>query len=292
MSTEATERVESEDGGDGEPESEILYSVHVIGKQGRRDPLTTTVTINRKPVSMEIDTGASVSLISEQTFKGLWSKKNSPGLRRPNLHLRTYSGEQLQVLGELDVKVRYGTQVAVLPLIVVQGEGPSLLGRNWMSTLQLQWEELFRTEQVSKRQEENKAYQDVLAKYPELFKDELGLPKGTAASLELKPEAKPRFCKPRPIPYAYKEKVETELKKLQREGIIEPVAFSEWAAPIVPVLKQNGSMRICGDYRLTVNQAIKRDSYPLPRIEDIFASMAGGQTFSKLDLSQAYIPAG
>ena len=47
-------------------------------------------------------------------------------------------------------------------------------------------------------------------------------------------------------------------------------------------------MRICGDYRLTINQAGQRDNYPLPRIEDMLASLSGGVTFSKLDLSNAY----
>ena len=58
--------------------------------------------------------------------------------------------------------------------------------------------------------------------------------------------------------------------------------------PIVPVLKKDGTVRICGDYKLTVNQASKVDSYPLPKIDDLFASLAGGKTFSKLNLANAY----
>lgn len=98
----------------------------------------------------------------------------------------------------------------------------------------------------------------------------------------------PRFFKPRPVPYAYRLKVEQELKRLEAEGIIEPIRFSPWAAPIVPVLKADGSVRICGDYRLTVNQAAEGEKYPLPKIEDILATLAGGQTFSKFDLTNAY----
>ncbi len=83
--------------------------------------------------------------------------------------------------------------------------------------------------------------------------------------------------------------MEKELSRLEHEGIIKPVHFAEWAAPIVPVLKSDKtSVRICGDYKLTVNHASKLDSYPIPKIEDLFAILAGGKTFSKLDMSQAY----
>jgi hypothetical protein len=75
---------------------------------------------------------------------------------------------------------------------------------------------------------------------------------------------------------------------LQEAGVITPVQFSDWAAPIVPVVKGDGSIRICGDYSVTVNAVSKLDSYPLPRVEDLFAAMSGGVLFTKLDLSHAY----
>ena len=67
-------------------------------------------------------------------------------------------------------------------------------------------------------------------------------------------------------------------------GVIEAVTFSEWAAPIVPIVEQDGSIRICGDYKLTVNRVADLESYPLPRIDDLLASLGKGQLFSKLDL--------
>ena len=74
-------------------------------------------------------------------------------------------------------------------------------------------------------------------------------------------------------------KVEQELDHLHKQGIIEPVQFSDWAVPIVSVLKQNGSIRICGDYKLTVNEVSKLDTYPLPCTEDLFTSLSGESTF-------------
>jgi len=69
------------------------------------------------------------------------------------------------------------------------------------------------------------------------------------------------------------------------------VKFSEWTVPVVPVVKPDGSIRICGDYKVTINQAAQTDTYPLPKngtkIEDLFASLSGGK-FSKVDLDSTY----
>ena len=95
------------------------------------------------------------------------------------------------------------------------------------------------------------------------------------------------------LPYAIKERererIDAELERLFQQSIIKPVQFSDWAAPIVPVLKPDGSIRICRDYKLTVKADAKLDTYPLPWIDDLFSSLAGGIYFSKLDLAQAYL---
>ena len=128
----------------------------------------------------------------------------------------------------------------------------------------------------------------VLDCHPDVFKDELGHVHVTTAKFHIKPDAQPKFFKARSVPYTLKLKVEVELDRLEKAGVIRPVQFSDWAAPIVPVVKRDGTIRICGDYKLTVNQAATTDAYPLPRIEDLFASLSGGKLFSKLDLAHAY----
>ena len=95
--------------------------------------------------------------------------------------------------------------------------------------------------------------------------------------------------KARQVPFAVKKKVEEELERLQALGVIKPIQFSDWAAPIVPVMKSDGRVRICGDYKITVNRAAKLDKYPIPRIDELFASLVGGKAFTKLDLLHAYL---
>ena len=105
----------------------------------------------------------------------------------------------------------------------------------------------------------------------------------------MEPGAQPQFFQPRTVPLALRARVEKELEKLVEEKVIEPVQFSEWAAPIVPVFKENGSVKICGDYKVMVNKFAKTEKYLLPRIEDLFAALSGGQAFTKLDLANAYL---
>ncbi|KAL5499597.1 hypothetical protein EMCRGX_G011045 [Ephydatia muelleri] len=77
------------------------------------------------------------------------------------------------------------------------------------------------------------------------------------------------FAKLDQWPYAIKEKIEKELNKLVQEGILQPVELSEWAAPIVPVVKPDQSIRICGDFRLTVNQALETECTDKEHLETL-----------------------
>ena len=87
-----------------------------------------------------------------------------------------------------------------------------------------------------------------------------------------------------------REKVEEELNRLVAEGTLEPVDYSDWAAPIVAVMKSDRkSVHICGDFQMTVNPVFKLNHYPIPKTEDIFATHKQGKVCTKLDLSQAYL---
>ena len=95
-------------------------------------PLLVSVSIDNASLEMEIDTGASVSIISEETYNRLWSPEDAPPLQESSVKLRTYSGEQIGVKGSTTVTVRYKNQTEQLPLVVANGSGPSLLGRDWL----------------------------------------------------------------------------------------------------------------------------------------------------------------
>ena len=83
-------------------------------------------------------------------------------------------------------------------------------------------------------------------KYHEVFKDELGTLQGTRAKIHVDPQATPKLLKPCSLPYILRERVGKELYWLLNEGIIEPVEFSNWAAPIASIVKDHGRIRIRG----------------------------------------------
>ena len=183
-----------------------------------------------------------------------------------------------------DVTVEYCGKQTVLPLIVVPGKTPSLIGRNWLKHIQLDWPKILQLHQ----QERSEKLDQLFKKYDGVFSTTLGCLKDFKVSIPINPSVQPRYFKARAVPYALKEKIDNELDRLVREGNYKPVEYSKWAAPIVPVTKDDGTKRICGDYKQTINLASPCDNYPIPNTQDLFATMEGGEKYTKLDLSHAY----
>ena len=242
------------------------------------EPIMVTLEMEGISLQIKLDTGAAYSIISEQMYHFEFSGMK---LHSSYTLLKTYTAENIAVLGQLNVHVHYGKQFAHLVLLVVAGDGPSLLGRNWLHYIKLDWKKIHAVSKSIK-------LTDFLHHNSHLFREELGEIQHYEASFQICPDACPQFFKAGPVPFAIKPSIEDELDELEASGVIKKVEHSQWAAPIVPVPKKNGKFRICGDYKVTVNQVLDVDQYPLPKPDDFFAILAGGKMFSKLDLSQAY----
>ena len=112
------------------------YTMFNLNRVHREPPLLISITLDSRLSSMEVDTGASLSVMSLSTFRGLWPQRE---LLSSSVILRTYSGEKIPVKGRVDVVVNYENQKFELPLYVVDGGGPTLLGRNWIKVIRLNW---------------------------------------------------------------------------------------------------------------------------------------------------------
>ena len=124
-----------------------------------------------------------------------------------------------------------------------------------MMKIRLDWVNLFPSShgQFSVSQDRDIRVERLKKLYAEVFKPELGTVKGVTAKLHLKENATPVFQRACPVPYALHSAVEEELKRMENDGVLKPVEVSDWATPIVCVPKTDGSVRICGDYKGTVN---------------------------------------
>ena len=208
---------------------------------------------------MEVDTGALTSVMSQSIFMNTW-KGSGPKLQSSDVYVKTYTGESLEVIGSIDVDAKYEGQKASLQLQIINADGHAFLQRDWLHKLKLNWPAIGPL-----------SLKSVLDMHSSVFNEVLGCVQEMSAKIHVEPESTPQFCKARPVPYALRDKVECELDHLHELGVTELVEFVEWATPIVSVVKSDGSVRICRDYKVTVSKVAKVDHYPLPRIEDLFA---------------------
>ena len=186
--------------------------------------------------------------------------------------------------------VTHGEQRVTGKFVVVEnadGQLP-LLGRDWLYNLRLDWPKLISYEKKGDPRVHTLHAADWINKYPEVTKSGLGRLKGLKAEVKLKAGAKPQFCRSRPVPVALREKVEEALWKQVEEGELEQVDRSDWAAPIVVVKRKDGEIRICTDIKRTINPHLQEKTFPLPTPDEVFSTLANGESFSKLDLARAY----
>ena len=140
-----------------------------------------------------------------------------------------------------------------------------------MLSIYLDWKELNPKLNLYSLQSAHKfALQSMLDHHTQIFEDELGKVKGVTAKIFTSPKATPRFCKLCSVPYTLKSKVDQELESLETAGLIKLVQIAEWAAPIVPILKRDGSIRVCGDYKVIVNMAANEIPIHYPGLRAFF----------------------
>ena len=158
--------------------------------------------------------------------------------------------------------VVYKGKQYLLPIVVANYNAkPTLLGKNWLHQIKLAWGEIFSFsggDPGSAKDQLN----DLLCKHSELFTDSYEGMKGPEAHLTMESDAKPIFVKARRVPYALKKQVEKELDKLEKNGVINKTDKSPWASLIVVVPKADDTVRICGDYKSTINQSVEDEQCP------------------------------
>ena len=241
------------------------------------------------PVNMVFDTGSAVSLLPAELFH----KNFVQELLHPvpaTVSFVTYLQEPIPVSGVFETSVRFGDTVAQGRIYIVE-RGEPILGRDLISALQLIMQDnMVKRIRPAANDTNHSSSSDadtMTAAYPLLFQDRIGTAKGFVHQVRTKPDVNPVQQKLRRLPFAVRDKVSQELKRLEAADIIEKIDSSEWVSPMVVAYKRSGDVRLCVDLR-EVNKAILIDKYPLPHIQELIAELRGSTVFSTLDLTSAY----
>ncbi|XP_056014988.1 uncharacterized protein K02A2.6-like [Ostrea edulis] len=226
------------------------------------EPWFVKLKVCGSEIPFKIDTGADISIMSEYTYKSL---PFQPKLHVNNSKLQTPNGD-LHSLGKFKVTTRhknhpYSFHVVVIPSTDSQN---NLLSRSVASTMGL------------------------IQKIGSVIEHH-GTMKGDPVKIVLRSDAQ-QYCvtTARRIPFALMPKVKAELDKLENDGIIRKINEpTDWCAPTVPATKKNGDVRICIDLK-RLNEAVKREYYMLPNLDDISPKLSEATIFSKLDAASGF----
>ena len=259
------------------------------------------VSLGKSNVTFLIDSGSSSNIIDESTFKRVQKKNSNIQLTRSKRCLFAFgSPTPLSVIGEFDIALESSTKITVATIIVVKNARGCLLSGTTSIGLGLlhftvhnvkdQPEAQPLLHQTPKNVSQVPArLQPLIQQYDELFHG-VGKLTDVQVKLHINPEVKPVVQPTRRIPFAIRDQVEKELKRLKDLDIIEEAqGATPWVSPIVAFPKPNNpeNIRLCADMRLP-NKAIERERHPQPTIDDLVTELNGACYFSKLDLNSAY----
>ena len=167
---------------------------------GSQDAIKINMTVAGRELELIVDTGTTITVIPRETYEKQLSHVK---LQSSNVKLQSYCGQTLSVRGEAVVPVRYGDQEIRGRVVVVNAANkPTVLGRNWLSQLKVDWASLLRLNVL-----------DPVHEFPELFKEGMGKLQGVQGKITLSANARPVFHKARAVPFALQAKVDTEIDR-------------------------------------------------------------------------------
>ncbi len=244
-----------------------MWFLGSVSDDANEDEWHVKLSMQGTAVEFKIDTGADITVMSEQTFLKLPCR---PHLTKTLADIRSPGGK-LDCIGKfLACTERKGQNVSFWTYVVKGPYTNNLLSRKTACEMKL----------VSRV--------DSISTEDSVFGD-FGLLDCEPIKIELRQDANPySLSTSRRVPFPLLPKVEEELQRMLKSGIIEEVTeATDWCAPMVPVIKKNGKVKICVDLK-KLNEAVKRERFILPTLEDILPQLSGSCIFSTLDASSGF----
>lgn len=224
-------------------------------------------------IPMVIDSGAAANIVSQKTWEDMkhldvtvWNMSTDV-----DRNFTCYASDApMHISGSFMATIRAGERDCTAKFYVAKSGQQNLLGDETAKTLQV----------LKVGFDIGRVSQSPKAEFPKF--------KGVTVEIPIDETVQPVQQAFRRAPYALEDKVNEKLQMLQQQGIIERVTKpSPWVSPMVPVLKTSGDIRLCIDMR-RANQAVLRETHPLPLVDEILGSVTGAKFFSKVDIKDAY----
>ncbi|KAK6012573.1 integrase core domain protein, partial [Ostertagia ostertagi] len=266
----SSQRNRTDTGHTGRLEEPLIISNRVTSKArvSIEPAIMLPIIVNGRTVDFELDTGASVSIIDEAT----WSMIGKPEMRPTKLEATAYNNSPISFEGRCTVELQFKGRVITMEVYVLRTASHPLCGRDMIRGLQIDCGPHVRSVEGKRpytKEQLREKMKNLLEENQVLFQKGLGKCTTAKVSLKLKQGLeKPKFCRVRPVPLALRPKVEAKLQELVENGTLTRVEHSEWATPLVVVPKPGGKIRLCGDYKVTVNPQLDINQYPLPKPDD------------------------
>lgn len=268
------------------------YFVDEICNVSSRDPqekVFVTLKIDDIPVVFEADSGSRFAIMSKRTFSKV-------GIQKPILAckiiLKSFTGNFIFILGYVNVSVSYRNKnFANLRLLIADEDVDTVFGREWWFAIHFDIFEnpVSEVKKLDVPFDLCQALKNAVTEFDDIFDDAFGTLKNVCERVNVKPDAKPIFCRHRNIVYALRDPVSNEIDRLIVAGVYVATNSSDWATPLVIVTKANKTVRLVGDYSVTVNRSIVAEDYPIPNIEEILYDFGSCTQYSKFDITEAYM---
>ena len=270
-------------------DSSQIYSVATINKIDVKHKYME-VRLNGMPIKMLVDSGSNVTIVTAEVFNKIKFKGHKLALSAEKL--MDCQSKEIPVLGEYSVEAQIGKDKFREKVLVMKLD-KCLLGNSFITKMKnFDWNNFLTNSselECNQINDTRAKLEELKNEFSDIFKENpQSKVKGKLANFVLKKDAVPKFLPARTVPIAIEKQVDAEIEKMVKQGYWIPVSQSKWATPLVPVPKKDGGVRICGDYKPTVNTQIEIAHHPLPTVELITSKLSGITVLSKIDLNTAF----
>lgn len=247
--------------------SEEMLFVDMLNTSQQRKNTTREwieiIDFSGKQVNFKLDTGAMLNILSKWDYDRLEISSNN--LMPYDKRVYSYTGDIVPSIGECVLKINFKNKLHNLKFVVTDMVCQNILGL----AACIQIGAIRRVDVLN------------INNYSTLFHGLGKLP--GKHKIVVDKNVSPVICPTRRIPLGMKDKLCTELKRMEELGVVRKVSHpTEWVSAIVIAAKKNGDIRVCLDPR-ALNRAVRRAHYPLPTVSELAARLRGATHFSVLD---------